>query len=135
MKSDECSTLAELRRQVLEFRDRREWQKFHNPKDLALAMSIEVAEILELFRFKTVDEIRAELSAGPLAQQVGLELADVLWWALLLSHEAGIDLAAALEEKLALAERRYPVELARGRRLKYTELAAEAQTLPRCGDH
>lgn len=120
MPTDSDSTIAALRDEVLAFRDARDWAQFHNPKDLALAMSIEVAEILELFRFQTDPEIRAQVEAG--LPELGHELADVLYWVLLLSHEVGVDLASALEEKLALSGQRYPVQLARGRKEKYTRL-------------
>ncbi|MEW6282287.1 MAG: nucleotide pyrophosphohydrolase [Candidatus Eremiobacterota bacterium] len=108
------SELAELTERILEFRDRRDWKVFHNPKDLALALSVEAAELLELFRFKSAEEV----APGPLRH----ELADVLYFVLLLAHEAGIDLREAVLEKLRLNEERYPVELSRGRNLKYTEL-------------
>lgn len=121
MPSDLETTVAALRRAVLSFRDARDWAQFHNPKDLALALSIEASEVLELFRFKTDEEIRAQIEAGDLPD-LGHELADVLYWVLLLSHETGVDLAAALEEKLAISGHRYPVELAKGRKVKYTEL-------------
>ncbi|MBI3924579.1 MAG: nucleotide pyrophosphohydrolase [Armatimonadetes bacterium] len=119
--ADNQLTLAALRQKVLAFRDARDWKQFHNPKDLALALSIEAAEILELFRFKKPEEIERELQ-GEARRALAHELADVLHFVLLLSHEAGIDLSQALFDKLELLEDRYPVELARGRRLKYTEL-------------
>ena len=121
MPTDSEVTLAALRRTVLAFRDARDWAQFHQPKDLALALAIEAAEVLELFRFKTDPEIQALVEAGDVTD-LGHELADVLYWVLLLSHEAGVDLAAAMEEKLAISGHRYPVELARGRKVKYTEL-------------
>lgn len=129
MPSDLDATVAALRRAVLSFRDARDWAQFHNPKDLALAMSIEASEVLELFRFKTDEEIRQQIDEGQLPD-LAHELADVLYWVLLLSHEAGVDLASALEEKLAISGHRYPVDLAKGRKVKYTELHAGEEPTP-----
>ncbi|MGI5843804.1 MAG: nucleotide pyrophosphohydrolase [Candidatus Xenobium sp.] len=121
MRSDSRWTVAALREEVLAFRDARDWAQFHQPKDLALALSIEAAEVLELFRFKSDAEVRAQVEKRDVTD-LGHELADVLYWVLLLSHETGIDLAQAMEEKLAFNARRYPVELSRGRKEKYTIL-------------
>ncbi len=108
------SELRKLTERILEFRDQRDWSQFHNPKDLAIALSVEASEVLELFRFKSVEEARLE----------GLpdELADVLYFVLLLAHETGVDLVRALDQKMARNEEKYPVSLSRGRNLKYTEL-------------
>jgi len=134
MRSDSRLTLADLREEVLAFRDARDWAQFHQPKDLALALSIEAAEVLELFRFRSDAEVRAQVEKRD-TTELGHELADVLYWVLLLSHETGIDLAQAMEEKLAFNAQRYPVELSRGRKEKYTALRAgredaEAQPEP-----
>ncbi len=121
MRSDSELTLADLRREVLAFRDARDWAQFHHPKDLAVALSIEAAEVLELFRFRNDAEVRSQVLAGDVTD-LAHELADVLYWVLLLSHEVGVDLARAMEEKLAFNAHRYPVELSRGRKEKYTAL-------------
>lgn len=125
MPSDAETTLAELRQKILAFRDAREWAPFHQPKDLAVALAIEAAEILEIVRFASDEEVRARVQAGD-TTAFRHELADVLTWLLLLSHEVGVDLASAMEEKMAVNAERYPVELARGRKDKYTELRAGA---------
>lgn len=122
MACDAEATLASLRAALLAFRDEREWAPFHQPKDLALALSVEAAELLAEFRFRTDQEVRDEVAAG--ASNLPHELADVLAWLLVLSHELGVDLASALEAKMAITARRYPVHLARGRREKYTRLPA-----------
>jgi len=127
MRSDSRLTLADLREEVLAFRDARDWAQFHQPKDLALALSIEAAEVLELFRFRSDAEVRAQVEKRD-TTELGHELADVLYWVLLLSHETGIDLAQAMEEKLAFNARRYPVELSRGRKDKYTALRGLQET-------
>ncbi len=102
-------TLARIR----QFRDERDWAQFHNTKDLALALSIEAAELNELFLWKRADE------ADP--EQVKQELADVFVYALLLLDHFGLDLDAIVADKLALNARKYPVERARGSAEKRTE--------------
>lgn len=106
--------LEALTQRILAFRDARDWKQFHNPKDLAIALSVEAAEVLELFRFKTPEEARLT--------HLPDELADVLYFVLLLAHEADIDLVGALATKMEQNEAKYPVALSRGKNLKYSEL-------------
>lgn len=114
------SDLEELTQKVWEFREARDWAQFHHPKELASALSIEVSEIMELFRFRSPEQVNEMLSDDDYRQQVGAELADSLFLLLLLSKETGVDLRAAFERKLALLETRYPVEQSRGRNDKWT---------------
>ncbi|MHB2015425.1 MAG: MazG-like family protein [Candidatus Xenobia bacterium] len=116
---DAATTVEELRAACAAFRDARNWKQFHDPKELALCMSLEVAEVLELFRFKQAAEV---VGAPERRRHLSHEMADVLYWLLMMSDVTGIDLAAALEDKLRENERKYPVELAWGRNAKYTEL-------------
>lgn len=121
MNSDADTPISELVRQVLQFRDERDWRQYHHPKDLAMALAIEAGELMEPFRFKSPEQINGELEAGGLPE-VAHEMADVLYFLLLFAHELGVDLTSALREKLALNAQKYPVELCRGRNLKYTQL-------------
>ena len=105
----------------MEFRDDRDWKQFHHPKDLGLALSIEVSEVLELFRFKSDEEIQQRLARGEWTE-LAHELGDVFYFLLLLAHDTGIDLESALKNKMQISAGRYPVELARGNNAKYTEL-------------
>ncbi|MFC2076166.1 nucleotide pyrophosphohydrolase [candidate division KSB1 bacterium] len=118
-------TLAELGEICKNFRDERDWKQYHNLKDMALAMAIEVAEVLEHVRFKDIDEVKNYLEDSENRRQVGHELADILYFLLLISDEIGINLAESFKEKMKIAAEKYPVELARGRNLKYTELREE----------
>lgn len=111
--------LEALTERILAFRDARDWKQFHNPKDLAIALSVEAAEVLELFRFKTPEEARLATLPD--------ELADVLYFVLLLAHEAEVDLMEALAEKMAKNEAKYPVALSRGKNLKYSELPSHQE--------
>jgi NTP pyrophosphatase (non-canonical NTP hydrolase) len=107
------SDIQDLQRRIIEFRDARNWGQFHNPKDLALCLSVEAAELLELFLWKKPDE------ADP--SRIREELADVLYSVLLLAKEYEIDLVSALKEKLAKNAEKYPIESSWGSNKKYTE--------------
>jgi dCTP diphosphatase len=112
-------TLAELQARVVAFSEAREWGRFHSPRNLAMALSVESAELLELFLWsEDAGPQPAEASRAP---RVAEEAADVLLCLLNLCHRAGVDLAAALDAKLDAAARKYPVERVRGRALKYDE--------------
>jgi NTP pyrophosphatase (non-canonical NTP hydrolase) len=113
-------TLGELTRLVLEFRDARDWKQFHNPKDQALSLVLEAAELLELMQWRNGAELHEHLRQT--RDRVGEELADVLGWLLLLAHDLEIDLAAAFSRKIELNSRKYPVDKAKGSPRKYTEL-------------
>lgn len=111
--------ITELTELILRFRDARDWAQFHKPKDVALSLILEAAELAEHFQWKGEDEIRAYVAAN--RQAIGEELADVLYWVLLLSHDLEIDLERALRDKMERNEAKYPVDKARGRHTKYTE--------------
>ena len=102
---------------VKKFRDDRDWSQFHNPKDLAISLSIEAAELLECFQWKSSSE--AEKNNY---QDIKYEMADVAVYLLLMSDKMGIDLLDAVEEKMKLNEEKYPVEKAKGSSKKYNQL-------------
>jgi len=115
----------ELVRQVLAFRDERDWRQFHSPKDLAISISLEAAELLEHFQWKSPAEVAA-LVADPQGQrQVSWEMADILILLISLADVLGTDLVKAAQEKLQENERRYPVERARGTARKYRDLGVD----------
>jgi dCTP diphosphatase len=118
--NDDKTTIKQLSKVLDEFYKKRDWGKFHNPKDITIALSIEVSEILEHFRFKTNEEIEAYLKNRKNKQEISHELADVLHFLILLGHVTKIDLAKSSEEKLRIAARKYPIRLAKGKALKYT---------------
>ena len=104
-------------RRVLKFRDDRDWRQFHTPKDLAVSLTLEAAELLEVFQWSGADlECRDKL------ERIREELADVLSCCVLMADVCGLDLDEILREKVAKNEAKYPVEKARGRADKYTEL-------------
>jgi NTP pyrophosphatase (non-canonical NTP hydrolase) len=113
--SDDDTTVAELRSLMQAFNEARDWGQFHTLKDLAMAVSVEANELLELFLWKSGD---AEIDM----QRLREELADVFITALNVANTAGIDIAQAVRDKVALNGARYPVSLSKGKALKYTEL-------------
>lgn len=121
MPSDSNTTVADLATLVRDFSRERDWEQFHHPKDLGVALAIETGEVLEHFRFHTNDEIRHRLADESRRRELAHELADVLWALLRLAEVSGVDLSASLHEKVALAAVKYPVEESKGKALKYTE--------------
>ncbi len=105
---------------IVRFRDARDWAQFHNPKDVAISLTLEAAELLEHFQWKTPQEVQAHIKKNKTA--VSEELADVLYWVLLLSHDLDIDPLKALDRKLKKNARKYPVSKAKGRHTKYDKL-------------
>lgn len=113
-----CMTeLKKLAMQIVKFRDERDWKQFHNPKDGALSLMLEAAEVLEHFQWKNGEEM--ERYAKSAKKEISHELADVLYWVLLLSHDMDIDIAKALEEKLGESAKKYPIEKFKGSSKKY----------------
>ena len=106
--------LEQLTKLLVAFRDERDWKQFHNPKDLSLALSVEAAELLECFLWKSPEE------ANP--QKLREELADVFAYALLLAHELDMDVAEIVRDKIELNRRKYPVDKSIGSARKYDEL-------------
>lgn len=107
---------------VRRFRDEREWRRFHTPKDLAVSVAIEAAELLEHFQWRTDEETRGDLADPARREAVAKEMADVLLLLTSLADVLGVDLHAAALAKLAENARKYPVERARGTAAKYTRL-------------
>ena len=102
---------------ILKFRDDRNWKQFHNPKDLAISISLEAAELLEVFQWSGADlECRDKLD------KIKEELADVVNYAVLKADACGLDLDEIVREKVRRNEEKYPVEKAFGNKAKYTEL-------------
>ena len=104
-------------RRVIQFRDDREWRQFHTPKDLAISLSLEAAELLEIVQWSGTDlECRDKLG------RIREELADVLSYCVLMADVCGLDLDEILNAKVDQNAAKYPVEKARGSAAKYTEL-------------
>jgi dCTP diphosphatase len=110
---------AELTEQILAFRDARDWAQFHKPKDMAAAVAIEAAELQEHFLWKTHEESAEHLAKHGAA--VAEEMADIAIYLFIMAADAGIDLGQAMQAKLAINEKRYPADQAKGRHNKYTD--------------
>jgi dCTP diphosphatase len=108
-----------IKKQVRQFGIDRDWDQFHSPKNLSMALIVEVAEMVEHFQWLT-EEQSVRLSQEKL-DEIELELADIQIYLLSLAEKLQIDLLAAVDKKLALNSQKYPVEKARGSSKKYTE--------------
>jgi NTP pyrophosphatase (non-canonical NTP hydrolase) len=120
MMTKTMDSLEILRVRLAEFAAERDWEQFHNPKNLAMALAGEVGELLEHFQWLTFEQA-ARLPEETRAE-VALEAADVLLFLVRLCDKLEIDLAAACEKKLALNAKKYPVDKARGKATKYDKL-------------
>ncbi len=109
-------------RKVLDFRDERDWKQFHNPKDLALSISLEASELLELFQWKDSDEA-VSVNRDKMAE----ELADILSYVISFADVMDFDLDEILLAKLEKNAKKYPVELSKGSKEKYTVLKARCE--------
>lgn len=112
---DSQATLAELREVVGQFVAERNWQKFHAPKNLAMALAIEAAELMERFQWLDVAESRAIPPDSPEAEAIREEVADVFCYTLAIANELGFDLSQAFARKMAKNRQKYPADEFRGR--------------------
>ncbi len=102
---------------VKKFRDDRDWKRFHNPKDLAISLNLEAAELLEIFQWSADD-----LECIEKLDKIKEELADVLCYSVLLADRCGLDMDEIIREKMQRNAEKYPVDSAYGNKAKYTEL-------------
>lgn len=115
MKDDSTATVADLKALVRDFVEERDWSRYHTPRNVAVSIAIEAAELLE--RFQWLTDAESELAALPAKTRRGIEeeLADVLAYVLSFANATGIDLAGALERKMTKNREKYPSEKFRGR--------------------
>ncbi len=113
--------LHQLLNEVKNFCEARDWDQFHNIKELAIGVSTESAELLELFRFRSLEECEALLSNVSSREKIEDEMADVFFFLLRIAGRYGVDLKAALAKKMQKNAQKYPVEKARGSNKKYDE--------------
>ncbi len=120
--TDAKTTVAELRERVLAFVHERDWEQFHTPKNLSMALAAESGELMEHFLWAESKDSLALAHDPKKRPAIEAEIADVVIYALEFANICGIDLAAAIESKMVANGKKYPVEKARGRADKYTEL-------------
>jgi dCTP diphosphatase len=113
-------TLRELTIKVIKFRDSRNWKQFHTPKDVALSIVLEAAELMEHFQWKNEQEQKDHSVNNK--ELIGEEISDVLFYLLLLSNDLDIDITDVFKKKLTKSAKKYPVKKAKGNHKKYTEL-------------
>ena len=114
------SEIKELTEKILAFRNERDWEQFHTPKDLAISLSLEASEVLEHFQWKSPEETSKHVIDSK--EEIADELADVFNYLLLMAHDFDIDLAKAAAEKIRKSALKYPVEKAKGKHTKYDRL-------------
>ena len=114
------SEIKKLSRKVKEFRDARDWKQFHNPKDMALSLSLEAAEVLEHFQWRNGKEQEDYIKKH--RNEIADELSDVFYWVLLMAHDLHIDLSKAFDKKMKKSARKYPIKKSKGKSAKYTDL-------------
>jgi NTP pyrophosphatase (non-canonical NTP hydrolase) len=107
-------------KKIVNFRDKRDWKQFHNPKDLAISLVLESTEFMEHFQWKNEKEIQEHLKNKK--HEVSEELADVLYWVLLIANDFNIDILKELNRKMKKNMEKYPEDKAKGKHTKYTEL-------------
>lgn len=115
-------TVSELMEKVKKFCEERDWDKFHNPKDLAIGISTEANELLDIFRFKSEEEIRCIFIDDPKREHIEEELADTLFFILRFAQMNNIDLGEILDKKISKNAKKYPVDKIKGKNVKYTEI-------------
>ena len=112
--------MKDLQTKVIQFRDDRDWAQYHNPKDLAISLSLESAELLEIFQWKDAAEVEALKSDSRVHKRVKEELGDIFIYALTLAHEFGLDPSGIVLDKVKINEEKYPADKVRGRADKYS---------------
>jgi len=114
------SEINDLQLKIVKYRNARDWKQFHNPKDLALSLVLEAAEVLEHFQWKNAEEVAKYIKTNK--NDIAEEISDVLYWVLLMSHDLNIDIVKAFNKKMVQNKKKYPVKKAKGLHKKYTEL-------------
>ncbi len=120
--TDSTACIAELKNRILAFARERDWEQFHAPKNLSMALAAEAAELMEHFLWASPEKSREIANDPSKRRMIAEELADVVIYALEFANSTGLDVAGAIEDKMAANARKYPIEKARGRADKYTEL-------------
>jgi NTP pyrophosphatase (non-canonical NTP hydrolase) len=115
-------TIQELIHKVQHFCEERDWDQFHNPKDLAIGISTEANELLDIFRFKSEEQMQEVFRDASKRKHIEEELADTLFFILRFAQMNEIDIDKALDEKIEKNNKKYPIERIKGSNLKYTEI-------------
>jgi NTP pyrophosphatase (non-canonical NTP hydrolase) len=122
MAKDNERRIHELKEKIKEFCDARDWDQFHNAKELAIALSIEASELLEIFRWKTHEEVDELFKDERKKEEIEDELADIMYFLVRIAQKYDLDLSEALDRKMEKNNKKYPVDKAKGSHKKYNEL-------------
>jgi len=117
--SNGMNQLDALTKKVIDFRDARDWQQFHNAKDVAISLMLEAGEVLEHMQWKSQEELKEYVKTHK--HEIGEELVDVLYHVLIMAYDLQINLADSFDKKMAKNELKYPVAKSKGNHRKYTE--------------
>ena len=120
--NDSDTQIEELKKRIFAFAQERDWEQFHSPKNLSMAISAEAAELMEHFLWQSAESSRQDVLENPLRDKITEEIADILIFAIEFANVAKIDIASAITEKMKKNALKYPVEKAKGTSAKYTEL-------------
>jgi len=120
--TDSQTTVAELKSKILAFARERDWEQFHAPKNLSMALAAEAGELMEHFLWESAESSQTIINNPAKRIEISEELADVIIYALEFANVANLDVAEAIERKMALNAQKYPIEKAKGKSTKYTEL-------------
>ncbi len=112
--------IQKITERILAFRDARNWKQFNNPKDCAISLSLEASELLELFQWVDKNDLESHIQKNK--KDIEKELADVLYWIVLMSHDLDIDILEALNNKMDENEGKYPVDKSKDSYAKYDKL-------------
>ena len=121
MVKDTERKIHELKEKIKEFCDARDWDQFHNAKELAIALSIEASELLEIFRWKTHEEVDELFKDEKKKEDIEDEMADILYFLVRIAQKYDLDLSESLDRKMEKNNNKYPVEKAKGSHKKYNE--------------
>lgn len=102
-------------KQITDFIEQRDWGQFQNPKDVAISLTLEAGEVLEHFQWRNAEEITTYIKTAKAKKDIGEELADVLYWVLLLAHLTQVDLSKAFDDKMRKNAVKYPVSKVKGK--------------------
>lgn len=114
------SDVKKMTDKLMKFRKDRNWQQFHNPKDLALSLVLEATEVLEHFQWKNGEELEKYIKENK--KELSYELADTLYWVLTMVHDFDIDIVKAFDEKMKINAQKYPVSKFKGKAEKYNQI-------------
>ena len=119
---DAETNIHEIKDKVLSFAKERDWEQFHSPKNLSMAISAEAAELMEHFLWQSSDQSRLDVQQVAIRDKVAEELADILIFSIQFANVTGLSLSTIIDDKMQQNAKKYPIENAKGRSDKYTDL-------------